>query len=67
MKEVILNDNPNDIKCYIDDLPIKDLIPDELIKVFITALSRDVYEIVRTKQKRKAYYEKSKMQSGVPP
>ena len=52
MKEIILKENQSERKCYIDDLPIKDLIPKEQIEIFITALAREIEEIIRTKEKR---------------
>ena len=67
MKEIILKENQSERKWYIDDLPIKDLIPKEQIEIFITALAREIEEIIRTKEKRRAYYEKSKVRPEVPP
>ena len=67
MKEIILKENQSERKCYIDDLPIKDLIPKEQIEIFITALAREIEEIIKTKEKRRAYYEKSKVRPEVPP
>lgn len=67
MKEITLKDTQCDKKCYIDDLPIKDLIPKEQIEIFITAIAREIEEIIKTKEKRRTYYKKSKVRPEVPP
>lgn len=67
MKEITLKDTQCDRKCYIDDLPIKDIIPKEQTEIFITALAREIEEIIRTKEKRSAYYKKSKVRPEIPP
>lgn len=66
MKEIILKENLSDKRCYIDDLPIKELIPEDQISIFMTALAREVAEIIHLKQKRKEYYENKKL-NKVPP
>lgn len=67
MKEITIKESRCGMKCYIDNLPIKDLIPKEQMEIFITALSREIKEIIRTKEKRRVYYEKSKARAKVPP
>lgn len=67
MKEITIKESRCGMKCYIDNLPIKDLIPKEQMEIFITALSREIKEIIRTKEKRRVYYEKSKVRAKVPP
>ena len=67
MKEITIKESRCGMKCYIDNLPIKDLIPKEQMEIFITALSREIKEIIRTKEKRRVYYEKSKSRVNVPP
>ena len=67
MKEITLKDTQCDRKSYIDDLPIKDLIPKEQIEIFLTAIAREIEEIIKTKEKRQTYYKKSKVRPKVPP
>ena len=67
MKEIIVKESQCAMKCHIDNLPIKDLIPKEQMEIFITALAREIKEIIRTKEKRRVYYEKSKVRAKVPP
>lgn len=66
MKEIILKGNLSDKRCFIDDLPIKELIPEDQISIFMTALAREVAEIIHLKQKRKEYYENKKL-NKIPP
>lgn len=61
MQEIILKTNKLNKRCFIDDLPIKELIPKEQIEIFVTSLAREIYLIAETSKKRKAYYSKSKI------
>lgn len=69
MQEVNLKDNESGIKVYVDDLPITNLIPNDLIDVFINALVVDIQDIIKSKERRKSYYIASKQNSTkkVPP
>lgn len=61
MQEIILKTNKLNKRCFIDDLPIKELIPKEQIEIFVTSLAREINLIAETSKKRKAYYSKSKI------
>ena len=60
MKEIILDIKDNERKCYIDDLPLLELIPKEQINIVATSLAREIIEIIKTKEKRRQYYVNSK-------
>lgn len=60
MKEIILDIKNNERKCYIDDLPLLELIPKEQIDIVATSLAREIIEIIKTKEKRRQYYVNSK-------
>ena len=70
MQEVEMKDNKSGYSVFVDDLPIKELIPKEQIDIFVNAMAIEICEIIKSKQKRKQYYENSKRQSSlkkVPP
>lgn len=60
MKEIILDIKDNEKKCYIDDLPLLELIPKEQIDIVATSLAREIIEIIKAKEKRRQYYVNSK-------
>ena len=60
MKEIILDIKDNEKKCYIDDLPLLELIPKEQIDIVATSLAREIIEIIQAKEKRRQYYVNSK-------
>ena len=60
MKEIILDIKDNERKCYIDDLPLLELIPKEQIDIVATSLAREIIEIIKAKEKRRQYYVNSK-------
>ncbi|HJD05599.1 MAG TPA: hypothetical protein IAB72_01785 [Candidatus Onthoplasma faecipullorum] len=60
MKEIILDIKDNEKKCYIDDLPLLELIPKEQIDIVATSLAREIIEIIKAKEKRRQYYLNSK-------
>ena len=60
MKEIILDIKNNERKCYIDDLPLLELIPKEQIDIVATSLAREIIEIIKAKEKRRQYYVNSK-------
>ena len=66
MKEIILDIKDNEKKCYIDDLPLLELIPKEQIDIVATSLAREIIEIIKAKEKRRQYYVNSK-KSKIPP
>lgn len=66
MKEIILDIKDNERKCYIDDLPLLELIPKEQINIVATSLAREIIEIIKAKEKRRQYYVNSK-KSKTPP
>lgn len=70
MQEVEMKDNQSGYSVFVDDLPIKDLIPKEQIDIFVNAMAIEICEIIKSKQKRRQYYENSKRQCSpkkVPP
>ena len=60
MQEIIIDVLNFNQKCYIDDLPIVDLVPKEQIDIVATSLARKIIEIIKDKGKRKQYYINSK-------
>lgn len=60
MKEINVDIKDNERKCYIDDLPLLELIPKEQIDIIATSLAREIIEIIKTKEKRRQYYVNSK-------
>lgn len=60
MQEIIIDVLNFNQKCYIDDLPIVDLVPKEQIDIVATSLARKIIEIIKDKEKRKQYYINSK-------
>lgn len=66
MKEIILDIKNNERKCYIDDLPLLELIPKEQIDIVATSLAREIIEIIKTKEKRRQYYVNSKKRKEPP-
>lgn len=60
MKEIILDIKDNEKKCYIDDLPLLELIPKEQIDIVATSLAREIIELIKAKEKRRQYYVNSK-------
>lgn len=69
MQEVKVKENKTDYKLFIDDLPIYDLIPKEQIDILVNVMEFEISEIIKAKEKRRAYYEASKncKKAGVPP
>lgn len=59
MQEISI-DNPLEMKVYVDDLPIKELIPKEQIDIFINSIELAVSDIIKEKEQRQNYYLKSK-------
>lgn len=66
MKEIILDIKNNERKCYIDDLPLLELIPKEQIDIVATSLAREIIEIIKAKEKRRQYYSNSKKKREPP-
>lgn len=60
MQEIIIDVLNFNKKCYINDLPIVDLVPKEQIDIVATSLARKIIEIIKDKEKRKQYYINSK-------
>lgn len=60
MKEINVDIKDNERKCYIDDLPLLELIPKEQIDIVATSLAREIIEIIKAKEKRRQYYVNSK-------
>lgn len=60
MQEIIIDVLNFNQKCYIDDLPIVDLVPKEQIDIVAISLARKIIEIIKDKEKRKQYYINSK-------
>ena len=60
MKEINVDIKDNERKCYIDDLPLLELIPKEQIDIIATSLAREIIEIIKNKEKRRQYYVNSK-------
>ena len=60
MQEIIIDVLNFNQKCYIDDLPIVDLVQKEQIDIVATSLARKIIEIIKDKGKRKQYYINSK-------
>ena len=70
MKEIEVKQNNSDYKVYSDEDPIFNLIPTELLKIFITALEIEITDIIKAKEQRRKYYSSAKTKNStkkVPP
>lgn len=65
MQEVKLKDNKTNYKLFIDDLPLYNSIPREQIDILINAMEFEIGEIIKSKERRRAYYEASKQNATI--
>lgn len=59
MKKINL-DTQTEYEIFVDDLPKFDLIPKELLDIFINSISRELELIIKKKEQRHNYYIASK-------
>jgi len=70
MKEIEIKPNNSNYKIYSDEDPIFNLIPAELLEIFITALEIEITDIIKVKEQRRKYYSSAKTKNStkkVPP
>ena len=60
MQEIELRNNNTGYKVFVDNSPIKDLIPKEQIEIFANALVLEIFEILQARERRRQYYLKNK-------
>ncbi len=60
MQEVKLKDNKTNYKLFTDDLPLYNSIPKEQIDILVNVMEFEISEIIKSKERRRAYYEASK-------
>jgi hypothetical protein len=65
MQEVKLKDNKTNYKLFIDDLPLYNSISKEQIDILVNAMEFEISEIIKSKEKRRSYYEASKQNRNI--
>ena len=59
MQKIEINTN-TDYEIFVDDLPKIDLIPKDLLDIFVNSIANELENIIKQKEKRRKYYMASK-------